>query len=451
MTGRVRPGFRKAAILAVVVLTPIALHALWDYVEVRRLIRELASIRDRGEPVTERDLGLTTPATDEQKRASRLYLASAALALNTYTWDRTLAIDLQGAGLRGDLPAASRESLRERLQAAVEPYAEAFPLLDRANTLEFTALSAGTDHSYRAGSFWNLSRANSARAALQCLDGRADEAASVAETTIRLKRVVRASRAWLGFGRTTRDDWIVPFVLSHCPPSAAALDSLQRTLSEFEPGTLVQDLMAERVAFISYVWPYYGIDARAPEHFNFKRWSPLEVVLRPWTTHRLVEEFRRRADAVAAARLPMPERKAVLDVLVRRSAQPMRPGAGPMNWLPAGALLERESRQWADGSVLWSSFRAAVAVERYRRDNGGRLPASLASLVPRYLPAIPSDPNSGSSVVFKQTEGGYTIYGVGADGIDEGGNIAPGTANRPQGRPAESPDSGITIRHVKKE
>ena len=448
MTSRLRPGFRRAAIVAVIVLAPVAVHALWDYIEVRRLIREVATIRDRGEPVTGGDLGQTLPATEEQKHASRLYLAAAALALDAYGQDRKLITDLQAAGLRSEIPASSRDLLVGRVQAAVEPYTEAFPLLDRADTLDFTALGAGTDHSYRAASFWNLTRLNSARAALQCLSGKSDEAAAIVATTIRLKRVVRASRTWLGFGRTTRDDWIVPFLLSHCPPSPAALALLDRTLAQFEPGTLAEDLMSERVAFIGYIWPYYGVDARSPEYFNFRRWTPLEVVMRPWRTHRLVEEFQVRAEAIAAARKPMPERKAALTGIVQRSAPSNRPGTLPSGWVPASMFLEGESSRWADGSVMWNAFRAAVAVERYRRDNGGRLPSALADVVPRYLTEIPTDPSSGSSLLYKSINGGYTIYGVGTNGTDDGGDVAPGKPSYPRGLPTESRDAGITIRQM---
>jgi hypothetical protein len=447
MTGRLRPGFRRAAIVAEILLAPVALHALWDYIEVRRLIREVAAIRDRGEPVTQRDLGPTSPTTEEQKRASRLYLASGAIALDAYGTDRTLDTDLQAAGLRGEMPPASRASLQERMQSAVEPYAEAFPLLDRANALDFTSLGAGTDHSYRAASFWNLTRLNSARSALECLSGNADEAATIAATSIRLKRVLRASRAGLGFGRTTREDWVVPFLLSHCTPSAASLESLDRIMAQFEPGTLVQDLLAERVAFLGYVWPYYGIDARAPEHFNFRRWSPLEVVIRPWRTHQLVDQFKRFADAIAAARKPMPERKAALTAIVQRSEPSNRPGTLPSGWMPASIFLQAANPRWADGSVMWNAFRTAVAVERYRHDNDSRFPSALADLVPRYLTAIPADPDSGSSLLYKSIDGGYTIYGVGPNGLDDGGDIAPGKPKWPSGQPTESRDSGITIRH----
>ena len=96
---------------------------------------------------------------------------------------------------------------------------------------------------------------------------------------------------------------------------------------------------------------------------------------------------------------------------------------------------------------MWSSFRTAIAVERYRRDNGRGMPATLADLVPRYLTEIPTDPNSGSSLLYKPIDGGYTIYSVGANGTDDGGDITPGKPNWPRGLQGESRDAGITIRH----
>ena len=39
-TTRVRPRLRRVAIAAFAVLLPLAAHSLWDYLEVRRLVRE---------------------------------------------------------------------------------------------------------------------------------------------------------------------------------------------------------------------------------------------------------------------------------------------------------------------------------------------------------------------------------------------------------------------------
>jgi len=67
------------------------------------------------------------------------------------------------------------------------------------------------------------------------------------------------------------------------------------------------------------------------------------------------------------------------------------------------------------------NVRTAVAVERYRRAHGGEIPASLASLVPDYLPALPRDPMDNQPLRFKKLPRGYVVYSIGADGVDNGG------------------------------
>jgi hypothetical protein len=75
----------------------------------------------------------------------------------------------------------------------------------------------------------------------------------------------------------------------------------------------------------------------------------------------------------------------------------------------------------------------ALAAERYRRARG-QWPASLADLVPDYVVRIPNDPFDGRPLKLAKHAQGITIYSVGLDGADNGGNIdvrkgwnAPGT------------------------
>lgn len=51
----------------------------------------------------------------------------------------------------------------------------------------------------------------------------------------------------------------------------------------------------------------------------------------------------------------------------------------------------------------------AVAIERYRRANGGAVPDNLQQLVPEYLAEIPRDGAEGEPVVFERVAGGYQI------------------------------------------
>jgi hypothetical protein len=64
---------------------------------------------------------------------------------------------------------------------------------------------------------------------------------------------------------------------------------------------------------------------------------------------------------------------------------------------------------------------AGLAVERYRIKHG-RLPAALEPTAPEFQTAVPTDPFDGKPLRFRlNDDGGYTIYSIGADGVDDGG------------------------------
>jgi hypothetical protein len=75
---------------------------------------------------------------------------------------------------------------------------------------------------------------------------------------------------------------------------------------------------------------------------------------------------------------------------------------------------------------------ALIAAERHRRDRG-RLPESLAALVPKYLQQVPADPYDGQPLRFRRQEGRFIIYSIGPDRKNHGGTfdrknvVAPGT------------------------
>ena len=62
----------------------------------------------------------------------------------------------------------------------------------------------------------------------------------------------------------------------------------------------------------------------------------------------------------------------------------------------------------------------AVAATRYRLDHG-KLPDNLNALVPKYLPAIPTDPFDGHPLRLAIKENKWIVYSVGPDEVDDGG------------------------------
>ena len=65
---------------------------------------------------------------------------------------------------------------------------------------------------------------------------------------------------------------------------------------------------------------------------------------------------------------------------------------------------------------------AALACERYRQKRG-RWPASLAELVPEYLPAIPLDPFDSQPLRLKRLPDGIVVYSIGLNRNDDGGSL----------------------------
>jgi hypothetical protein len=79
---RVRPAVRRLAITAFVILLPFAAHSVWDYIELRRLVREIESIKAKGEPVSEPvEYPSSPPAPSGAPDAAGYYLAGSILAL----------------------------------------------------------------------------------------------------------------------------------------------------------------------------------------------------------------------------------------------------------------------------------------------------------------------------------------------------------------------------------
>jgi hypothetical protein len=64
----------------------------------------------------------------------------------------------------------------------------------------------------------------------------------------------------------------------------------------------------------------------------------------------------------------------------------------------------------------------AIALRRYQLKFGGA-PERLEELVSEFLPAVPVDPADGQPLRYRaDSAGGFTLYSVGEDGADDGGN-----------------------------
>jgi hypothetical protein len=127
------------------------------------------------------------------------------------------------------------------------------------------------------------------------------------------------------------------------------------------------------------------------------------------------------ATAIHLADEDSPEALARLEQLfrdVRSNANKFPPKIFSGLLLPA---LERAAERFATCEARRRAAVTALAVEKFRKANSGKLPATLAAVVPSFLPAIPVDPFDGKPIRYRQLKSGFVVYSVGVDRRDDGG------------------------------
>lgn len=436
MTGAAgRSSFRRrAAIIALAVLLPIAAWSAWDYVEARRLSSAVKEIQARGEPVATP----TRRVPRQFQRSAGAYYDAAAVLI-----DRTALSEVETALYFG---RGERAANIARLRAWLDANRDADRLLDQGTIAEFTGVQAYQDH-LRWDRLMKVSSLARARVVerLDAHDGEGTAAALVRQLQIARAMDVVAS------------DW-VPFFFERAlgdfgdvlsgKLSPATLERLQKIIRTYDRDDLIRaDAMNARGVLIESLWSpasnWYG---RPPGPFYGNPLEPLAYfLLRPWLAHKVTGELRRLDQALAASTKPWPDRLKSVDV-------PM-PVIAARRWrfldTPADTVAYlHQQRARAYGRMLANlrTADAAAAVERYRAAHGGALPENLDALVPAFLDRVPIDPFTGAAVKWKTSPSGYTIYSIGADFRDDGGRTSlpawkPGLSRQDR----ERPDIGVEV------
>ncbi len=140
----------------------------------------------------------------------------------------------------------------------------------------------------------------------------------------------------------------------------------------------------------------------------------------------------RWAGRLAATRLPMREQLAAIAAIDREllpaAARPTTFGGGLRTFLDRDYALLWLTEAKLPGFFNENALRlaglakaqAAVAIERWRLAHPGRLPDTLAELVPAYVAAVPLDPYDGQPIRYKKLPAGYVVYSVGTGWTDQG-------------------------------
>jgi hypothetical protein len=417
-TLRVRPWLRRTAIVAFVLLLPIALHATWDRVEARRLARVVADLKARNEPVQIRET--MAVSMGEQRNAARYYDAAAALVGHT---------DVFTNALRRELNSDSTETRNRAyvgLGTWLDANADAESLLTRATALDFLGYPAGTDYNYRSDRLIQLANLAGVRSHERIAAGDAD---SALRAVIRLVRLCRATEAIDAAGFVPGGFTDALLIRAAADAQAAlplrasdeTLRDTQRAFREHDVDSLLEQMVVRnRARILGMFWDSAGgWYSRTPERVLFA--APW-VLVRPFAAHRLVRHVLDLNAWEVIARRGWPDRLEV--PAVPSPGKPPAPWSYQLLAYPARVNLSIMAERFRSAGLMLASIRTvdtALAVERYRLAHDGRPPAALTDLIPAFLPAVPIDPYSGRPVVYRASSRRYVVYCLGPDKTDDGG------------------------------
>jgi competence protein ComGC len=130
------------------------------------------------------------------------------------------------------------------------------------------------------------------------------------------------------------------------------------------------------------------------------------------------ECLRLMTQAVEAAKLP-PEQQAQAFKEIEQATRKSNAIVVKLFMPAVGKVSEANRRTRANMRCAL----VGIAAERYRLAHD-EWPASLEELAKKgWIASVPADPYEGLPLRYKLRHDGVTIYSVGADGVDNGGNI----------------------------
>jgi hypothetical protein len=454
---RVRPVIRRGTSVIGGLLALLLIHTVWDYNEARWLKAAMTTWVP--------DYGTASPPkpVPPDRDAAPYYAAAAVLAVRPGEHIAGFDTSSRERWTGGEVPP----ELLERIGGVLTSRVDALYLIDQATVREFGG--------FRSNATVNLfdlvlaKRLTSMRALHAATHGDAALATRSLVAELKMEGAERSPitdlslRTWLLSWRsaTVQD---VQFVLSHVAPDASSLDQLSLAIAAADDDTqLTRFFLLAREGWIDSYMRRIG---RIDESFGSAGMlgdggSGLTLyrrIFRPLLARDLRRKLEGYARILEAAKTPWPDR---LDRIVAATTP-----AGTLNQRLASLAGYPGDPGWIEDAESWwrlqhlriaaadlagiRTARVAVAIERYRRAHAGDLPATLNELTPAVLPVIPVDPFSGKPVRFVRDATSYTVYSVGPNGADDGGDqagtrIAINSATRGP-EPRMTGDIGVRIR-----
>ena len=431
------PVLLKIVIVLVALLVLLILGlAVWRMGLASGNATRLKAIRAADEPASARELDAWYEAVDDKENAALVWLDGIAKL------KPKLEQNQQSSWSQIKMPPRGQRLGPAQLQTAtaiIEANQESLALFRRAAVMTKSRYPVD----FSQGMFADLAHLSPLKSTTSFLqlealvhaqNGRGGDAAqsiqtmlgasrSLAQEPILLSQLVRAAMNYLAVASTER-------TLNLTPLTEPQMAALQAALAAAEaPGLATRALIGERACTITALnSPRDLTPPRNPEALE----SSLATQKGFGSTLMRTTGFFQRdlgffldamATNIALSRSPDPE-----PFLGRTNLDAIELRARRQYYVMSSLLLPALSRTTVKDVEHRTRLRVAqtaLAIERYRLANAGRLPASLAALAPKYLAAVPVDPFDGEPLRFKTRPSGYVVYSISQDGNDDDGLALP--------------------------
>jgi len=435
---------------------PFSLLDGWNAVATARLEARLKAIREAGDPASMAELAKRYPDPPPGRNAAPLL--NAAFAAMEAREKANAAFEerlpLIGTAELPDITERLPAPMLAAIQAYLKGNAEIVALLHKAAALE----ECKFDLDFTDGMGMLLPHLAKLRGAARLLaleaierteTGKADAAGASLVACLRMGEAIRREPILIsalvrvacdGIAVKAAERWA-----SRARPSPEAIARVEAAFAAAADSKLLETaLVGERCfgidAYQNYVLKLGG--ARVVEMMGADLppgarpfWN---VIPRAYFKTDMAFYLDIMNDYVAASRLPYPEgaragARAGKD-LERRI---------PRYYVISRMILPALGRVFNVGQQHLArclSARVALAALRYRARRG-RLPERLDALAPDFVEAVPADPFDGKPLRYRLDAAGFTVYAVGENGKDDGGDTV-----RRQGK---APDVGFRVRWPK--
>ncbi len=243
----------------------------------------------------------------------------------------------------------------------------------------------------------------------------------------------RSITSMFALARSLSNEPLVISVLIRCAVQASAVSALEYTLNRIE---LSDEMLAELAVTIDSAEDVSGVNCalagercfgidifRNPSAQNLGIFAPTVPAAPVVVLYQLSGLCDKDAimyldvmkEYIEAGQLPLHQRRKAL-----KAASDKLDGLSKIHVLLRGAVGSRVTMLDVRAIAQLRTAQTAVAIERYRLSNG-RLPETLAELVPAYLDAVPKDPFDGRDIRYIKRDAGFVVYSIGEDESDDGG------------------------------